>query len=78
MNILSSNFDVLDFMWYAFRFIALGAGILFFFFLGLTSVSAYLNSRRARKKEKEIEKALMKALKEGKFSVGVEKKEDND
>jgi len=75
INILNTNFDVLDFMWFLFRFIALGTGILFFFFLGLSAIGGYIRGCQSRKREKELENALMNAIQKGDFSVEAKEKE---
>ena len=71
------TFDILDFMWFAVRFLSLMALILILLFIILNLIVDQFRKHERRKKEIELENALTEALKKGAFEVEVHKQKKN-
>lgn len=73
-----NTFDILDFMWFAVRFLSLIALILILLSIILNLIVDQFKRHERRKKEIELNNALTQALKEGAFSVDVIKKDKKE
>lgn len=69
--------NILDFIWYLIKIFGSIALLLFLINLVLFFIYDIFQRGERRKREVEMNNAVMQALKEGRFSVGVtDKKED--
>lgn len=69
--------DILDFIWYLIKIFGSIALLLFLINLVLFLIYDIFQRGERRKREVEMNNAVMQALKEGRFSVGVTDKEKN-
>lgn len=69
--------DILGFIWYLIKIFGSIALLLFLINLVLFLIYDIFQRGERRKREVEMNNAVMRALKEGRFSVGVTDKEKN-
>lgn len=68
--------DILDFIWYLIKIFGSIALLLFLINLVLSLIYDIFQRGERRKREVEMNNAVMQALKEGRFSVGVTDKKN--
>ena len=70
--------DILDFIWYLIKIFGSIAFLLFLINLVLSLIYDIFQRGERRKREVEMNNAVMQALKEGRFSVGVKDKDEDE